>query len=86
MWETGGAFAGGDVDVVEVFSGTVLTGGFQLGVVGGWFDGLCLGEVWCLIFHFDRLCRSAIPVGRVVIHGVVRERSGMYEAARRSKA
>ena len=35
MWETGGAFAGGDVDVVEVFSGTVLTGGQSMGVCCG---------------------------------------------------
>ena len=35
MWETGGAFAGGDVDVVEVLSGTVLTGGQSVGVCCG---------------------------------------------------
>ena len=29
------------------------------------------------------LCGSAIPVRRVVVHGVVRRRSELYEAARR---
>ena len=35
MWETGGALAGGDVDVVEVLSGTVRTGGQSMGVCCG---------------------------------------------------
>ena len=35
MWETGGALAGGNVDVVEVLSGTVLTGGQSMGVCCG---------------------------------------------------
>ena len=56
---------------------------FQLWVVGGGFTGFCLGEVWCLFLHFDRLRGSAIPVRRVVVHGVVRGRRELYEAARR---
>ena len=35
MWETGGALAGGGVDVVEVLSGTALTGGQSMGVCCG---------------------------------------------------
>ena len=35
MWETGGALAGGNVDAVEVLSGTVLTGGQSMGVCCG---------------------------------------------------
>ena len=35
MWETGGAFAGGDVDVVDVLSGTVRTGGQSIVVCCG---------------------------------------------------
>ena len=35
MWETGGAFAGGGVDVVGVWSGTVRTGGQSMVECGG---------------------------------------------------
>ena len=35
MWETGGAFAGGGVDVVDVLSGTLRTGGQSMLACGG---------------------------------------------------
>ena len=35
MWETGGAFAGGGVDVVDVLSGTLRTGGQSMLECGG---------------------------------------------------
>ena len=83
--------AGGVVDVVEVLSGTALTGGqsmgaccgesslffreFQLWAIGGWFIGFCFDEVWRLFLHFDRLRGSAVPIRRVVVHGMVGRRS-----------
>ena len=56
---------------------------FQLGIVGRGFDRLGFGSVRCLILHLDRLCRGAIPVRRVVVHGVVRRRRGRQVAAHR---
>ena len=56
---------------------------FQLDLVGRGFDRLGFGGVRCLIFHLDRLCRGAIPVRRVVVHGVVMRRRGRQVAALR---
>ena len=56
---------------------------FQLDLVGRGFDRLGLGGVRCLIFHLYRLCRGAIPVWRVVVHGVVMRRRGRQVAALR---
>ena len=59
----------------------LLFHGFQLDLGGRGFDRLGFGGVWRLLFHFDRLCGSAIPVRRVVVHGVVMRRRGRQVAA-----
>ena len=82
--------AGGVVDVVEVLSGTALTGGQSMGACCGesssFFVSSSFGSLgdgasasalvrWHLFLHFDRLCGSAIPIRRVVVHGMVGRRS-----------